>query len=116
MDVRGYGFGGLANIAEVGFMIVIERRGDADDEGVHVLSMGVLVGGPKALRGGSRNLRFRDAVNIRPAIIQGLNLFGVDIESSYGEAGFIEEKCQWQSDIAKANDSYFCGMRLDACE
>ena len=113
MDVRCYGFSGLANIAKVWLVVLIERRGDTDDEGIHILGMGVFVRGPKALGGSGRNLGFRDAIDIRAAIVQGLYLFRVDIESGDGEAGFIEEESQRQSDITKANDSNFCGMRLN---
>src|SRR6476646_3680442 len=116
MNVRGNGFGGLANIAQVRFVVLIERRRDADNQGIHILGMGIFVRGPKALGASGGNLGWRDAIDIRPAIIQGLYLFRVDIEPSDGKAGFIEEQGQRQPDITKANDSDFCGMRLNASE
>src|SRR3954463_7548526 len=116
MDVRGNSFGGLANIAQVGLVVFIERRRNTDDQGVHVLGVGVLIGGPKAFRRCGSDLSLWYAIDIRPAIVEGLYLFRVDIETRDGEAGFIEKEGQRQSDIAKANDSYFCGMRMNASE
>jgi hypothetical protein len=92
-------------------VVLIERRRDTDDQGIHIIGVGVLIRGPEALCGSGGNLGVRDAVDIGAAIIQGLYLFRVDIEPRDGEAGFIEEESQRQSDITEANDSYFCGIR-----
>ena len=116
MDVGSYGLGGLPNIAKIGFVVLIKRRGDTDDQGIHIPGVGIFVCGPKAFCGSGGNLGLRYAIDIRPAVIKGLDLFGVNIESGHRKASFIEEESQRQSDITEANDSYFRGMRLNASE
>ena len=116
MNVRGNSFGGLADIAQVWLMVLIERRRDTDDQGIHILGVGVLIGGPKAFGSGGGNLSLWYAIDIGPAVVQGLNFFGIDIEPGHGKAGFIEEESQRQSDVPETDDSYFCGMGMNASQ
>ena len=53
LQMRRDGVGGVGDEAEVGFVILIERGGDADDDGVHLVHAGVVGGGGKALRLGA---------------------------------------------------------------
>jgi hypothetical protein len=76
--------------------------------------MRVIIGRQEALGAGGGNLRLRNAIDIRPAVVEGLYLFRVDIEPGDGEAGFIEKQGQRQSHIAQSNDSNFSGACLDA--
>ena len=52
LKMRGDGMRGVGDIAEIGLVILIQRRGDADDDRVHLFDVRVIGGGGKALRFG----------------------------------------------------------------
>jgi hypothetical protein len=97
-------------------MVFVERSRYTDNDGIHLFGVGIFVGRPKPFGSRGGNLSLRNPVNIRPAVVQGFYLFRVNIESGYGKAGFIEEQCQRQAYIAKADDADFCRSRLNATE
>jgi len=57
-------WGDVGDEAEVGFVILVERGRDADDDGVHLIHAGVVEYGGKSLRVGGLNFFRADAVNV----------------------------------------------------
>ena len=60
----------VGDIAEVGFVICIQRSGDADDNGVRLCEPGIVGGGFESLGACFLNLSGRDAKNVGSALSQ----------------------------------------------
>ena len=80
-QVRRNGFGGVGDVAEVGFVILVQRGGDADDDGVHLGQPGIVRGGFEALGAGLLNFAGQDADDVGTALGQGRDLALIDIEA-----------------------------------
>ena len=104
---------GIGDEAEVGFMVWIERGGNANDDGVHLLDLRVVGGGGKALRLGRLNFFRADAVDVGFALRQSIDLALVDIEAGDGKFLFGKQQGQRQSHITQADDSDACLALLD---
>ena len=95
----------IGDEAEVGFVIFVERSGDADDDGVHGIQAGVVGGGGKALRLGGADFFFGDAVDVRLALGEDVDLTLIDVEAGDGKLLRAEQQGQRQSHIAQADDA-----------
>jgi hypothetical protein len=104
-DVGGDGLDGFSDVAEVGFVVVVERGGDADDDGVHLGYVGVVCGGAEA--GCLRVLDGfgQDADDVGAAGVESGDFGGLDVEAGDAEALVTEEKREGQADVAHADDA-----------
>src|SRR3954466_9015190 len=91
-------------VAQVGFAILIQGRWDADDDRVHFLDVREIRSSREAALAGSRNIGWRNAMDVRAMGIQRLHLLVVDVESGDCELFFRKEQRQWESHISQAND------------
>ncbi len=108
------GVSGVGDVAEVGLVILVERRGDADDDRIHGGDLRIVGRGFKAVRFGRRDLRRRDAENVGAAAGQGVDFSLIDIETGDGKFLLAVEQGQRQSDVAEADDSDPCLAGIDA--
>ena len=99
-QVGSDGVRGVGNKAEIGLVILVERRRDADDDRVHGGDLRVVRGGLKAvgLRGG--DFGGRDAENVSAAIVEGIDLALIDIETGYSKFLLAVKQGQRQSNVA----------------
>ena len=105
---------GVGDEAEIGFVVFIQRSGDADDDGVHLLDTGIVAGGRKALRLGGLDLLRRDTVDVGTALGEGIDLAGVDVEAGYGKIFFAIQQSQGKADVSQADDAHAGLMLLDS--
>src|SRR5579864_959464 len=103
--VRRDGFGRCADVAEIRLVMVVERRGNADDHSVHFRDSGILRRGCESGLFCGLNLRFRNANDVRTAFRENLDLLGVDIKTSDFELLLAEQQYQRQTDVAQANNA-----------
>ena len=102
---RRDGFDGAGNVAQIGFVIVIERGRDADDDGVHAADVGVIAGGAESGFLRALNFRGQDAHDIGAAGVERSHFLLVDIEAGHRETLLAEEQGQGQSNVAHAHDT-----------
>ena len=103
----------VGDIAEIGLMILIEGRGHADDNRVHLLDVRVIGGCRKALS--LRRLDFfrADPVDVRPPFREGIDLALINVETGDGKFLFREQQSQRQSYVPQADNSNACLALLD---
>ena len=95
----------IGDEAEIGFVILVERSGDADDDGVHLNQPGVFGGGGKALRLGFLDFFRADAVDVGSTLSEGIDLALINVEAGDGKLLFAEQQGERQSHIAEADDA-----------
>ena len=83
--MRRNGLGRVRNVAEVGFVILIQRRGNANDDGIHVSQAGIVRGGLEALGAGLLNFAGQNTRNVSLALGQSRNLALINIETRYSQ-------------------------------
>ena len=77
--------GSLGDVAQVGFVIFVERGWDANDDRIHLGQTRIVRGRAETLGFRRLNLIRRDADNVGAALIQRRNLAGVDVETGNRE-------------------------------
>jgi len=104
-QMRRDGVCSIGDEAEIGFVIFVQRGGDADDDGVHLGDLRVVRGRGKAMR--LRRLDFfgGDAIDVGTAFGEGVDLPLVNIESRDLELLLAVEQGKREPDIAHANDA-----------
>ncbi len=113
-QIGRYGVGGVGDVAEIGLVIFVERRGDADDDRIHGGDLRIVGRGFEAVRFGRRDLRGRDAENVGAAVRKGIDFSLIDIETGDGKFLLAVEQGQRQSDVAQADDSDPSLARINA--
>ena len=107
----------VADEAEIGLTMLVERRGDADDDDVHVAQAVEIVGDAEVeLDDRFRNLRGGNVADISFPSLQLLDLFGIDVEAGDLESGAGKTQRQRQADVAHAHDSDLRRLFLQSCE
>ena len=98
--------GRVGDEAEIGLVIFVERRRDADDDRVHRGKLGIVGGRGKSA--GLRRLDFfwSDAVDVRTAFGQRPNLSRVNVEPGDPKLLFAVEQRQRQADVSQADDAH----------
>ncbi len=76
---------GLANVAEIGLVMFVQRRGDADDDGVHTRDVGVVGGGGETIGARGLNIGGSDAIDVGAARLKHVHFLLVDVEASHGK-------------------------------
>jgi hypothetical protein len=92
--------------AEIGFVILIEGSRDADDDGVHGSDLRVVGSRGKPLGAGRLDFRRSDAIDIRAALAEGVDLASVDIEAGDRELLLAVQQGERQADVAEADDAH----------
>ena len=119
LQVGSDGFHGAGYITEVGFVILVERRGHTDDDDVHLGNQAVIGGGDKAALLGRLNLSSGNANDVRTTPIQRSHFAGINVEPSNGKALLAEQQRQRQAHIPHTNnaDAGLAGfdLMLDFC-
>ena len=105
---------GVGDEAEIGFVVLIQRSGDADDDGVHFGDVGIVRVGGEAVRFGSLDLLGRDTVDVGTALGEGIDFAGVDVEPGYRKLFFAIQQSQWKADVSQADDAYAGLMLVDS--
>ncbi len=112
-QVRGNGIGRSGDVAEVGLAHLVQRRGHADHDRVHLRDVRIIGGGGKAALPRRRDVGRRDAIDVGAAFRQRGDLLRVHVEAGDGELLFAEQQCQGKPDITQADDAHACAPRLD---
>ena len=114
-DMGRDGLDGAGDVAEVGLVILVERGGDADDDGVHLSDLRIIRGGAET--GFLRLLDgfWEDADDVGAASVEGVDLFLGDVEAGDAEAFVAEEQGQRKADVAHADDADagFAGLHFE---
>ena len=102
------GFRGVFNVAQIGLAIFIERRGDANDDGVRFRELGEIGDGIEvAAVHELLDFCLRDVFDVGFAGVQHANFFGIGVKSSDLVTGFSKAKSERKADVATANDGDF---------
>jgi len=100
--------GGLLDVAQIGFAALIERRGNADEDGVGFLQLLEIVGRAEMPAVDELlDLVPRNVLDVGLAGIELGHFVGIGIKSRDFVARFGEAQRQGQADVAAANDSHF---------
>jgi hypothetical protein len=86
---------------QVGFAMLAERRGHADDDRVHLADPAELGGCLETGFGHRRDAGAGDVADRAAALVQRGNPIGVDVESENTKAGIAEAQRQGNADIAE---------------
>src|ERR1700683_2406926 len=103
--MRSDGMRRIGDVAEVGFMVLIERSGNADDDGVHLLQLRVVGGGRETLRFGGLNFVSADAIDVGSTLRQSIDLALIDVEAGDQEFLLGKEQSEWEPHVPQADDS-----------
>ena len=85
-------------------MILIERRGDADDDGIHLFQAGVVRSGFEALGAGVLNFAGQDADNVGATLGQGRDLALINIEARHPHLLLGKQQGEGQADVAQTDN------------
>src|SRR2546423_5430337 len=107
--MRRQRFSGARNVTKVRLVILVERGGDADDDRVHLLQLGVIRGCGESLTAGFLNFRSWNAENIRAAGSDSRNFSLIDIETGDWKSLLTVKQRERKADVAQAN---YCNTRL----
>src|SRR5437762_8582243 len=106
MYVWGDGLCGCFDVAQVGLVKFVKRRGSADDHNVSAGDAGVIRCRAKTGAPGSRDFRRRNAVDVGFVICKAAHLSFVDIETGYPKLLLREKQRKRQAHIAEADNAY----------
>ena len=103
--MRRDGFDGAGDIAQIGLVILVQRRGDADDDRVHRGDLRVVGRGAKAGLLRLANHFWQNANNVGAAGIERVNLVGCNIEAGDAKLLPAEQQRQGQPDISHPHNA-----------
>ena len=86
-------------------MVLCQRRGNTDQDCVHVCNRCKLCGGVEAFALGRSNVLRLNAPDVAFAPVQCLYLGCVHVEPGNAEAFTRKQQCERQTDVAQANDA-----------
>src|SRR5581483_1261133 len=104
----------LRNIAEVGFVILVQRRGYADNDDIHPFDFTIVRGGFEAILLSSPNLRSRDADDVGASLVKRAHLLRINIEACHLKFLFTEEKGQRKANVTHTDDANASVSGLDS--
>ncbi len=112
-----HGFGGALHIADVRLLVLVERRGHADGDRVHLFDEREIRSGgkPAGLHHVFEGVA-HDVADIIVPGVDGLHLFGLHVEADGAVAGLCELHGQRQADVAEAHDADDGGPVFDFAE
>jgi hypothetical protein len=105
VQMRCDGTAGFQDVGDVGLAILVQRRGDADDDGIDFLDAGEIGRGLQATGGDF----FADGVvgdvfDVGFSPVTSGDLLVVDVEAENGGAGTGELEAQGEADVTEADD------------
>lgn len=86
-------------------MVLVQRSGDANDDGVHLGDIAVVRGGAKAFGLGLLDACRADADDVAAAGVEGFYFFCGDIEAGDAEAFVGKEEGKREAYVAHADDT-----------
>ena len=96
---------GVVDVGHVRLAVAAERRRDADHDRVAVTkAIEVRRGRESPARHRALHPVRADVLDVGPALVQGLHLLRVDIETGDSETGLLKNDRQWQADVPLADD------------
>ena len=107
--MRRNGFCGLLNVAEVWFVMIIQRGRNANDDCVHLGDMRIINGRRETTFLSRLNIGLRDADDIRSALGEHFHLFAVNVKTGDPELLLAEQQNERKAYVAKSYDSYAGG-------
>src|SRR5471030_183378 len=93
------------NEAEVGLMMIVERCGHGNDDGVHLRNARIVRGWYETCSLCRLDFSSRNAHDVRAARGQGVDLLLVDVKAGDLKLLFAEQKNQRQADVTQPNNS-----------
>ena len=114
VDVRRDRLHGSGHVAQIRLVVLVQRRGHANDDGIHAGDLRVIGGGAEPGLLGLLNLGRKNAHDVGSAGIQGADFIGGDVEAGDAEALVAEQQRQGQADIAHAHNADACLPGFDA--
>ena len=108
--------GRAEDVAEIRLAMPAQGSGEADKDHVTTRELRHIGGGMEVRRpaSGSGDALGSDVGYVRTAVVEGLDLGGVDVEGHDREARFTEEQRQRQTDVPLSHNAHSCLMRRDA--
>ena len=104
-QIRFHRVGGVDDETHVRFAVFVQRGRHAQNHGFHFADAGEVGGGLETGGAGGGDFVGRDVFDIGFAVVQFIDLFGVDVETQHLEAGFGVAQHQRQADVAQADDA-----------
>ena len=104
-QVRSYSFCRVRDVAQIGIVILVQRRRDTDNDGIHLLQPGIIAGSAEPLCSRRLNLGGRDTKDVRAPSLQSGNLALIDVEPGDGKLLLGIEKRERESDVAESDYS-----------
>lgn len=92
--------------------MLVERRGDADHDGVHAADEGVVGGGKESAVAELLDFFKENALDVGTAAVERVDLGLIDVEAGDGKACARIEHGEGKTDIAKADDGEAGGAVL----
>ena len=86
-------------------MILIQRRRNADDDGIHVSQAGIVRSGLESPGAGLLNLAGQNTRNVSLTLGQRRNLALINIETRYSQLLLRKQQSKRQTDVAQTNNS-----------
>ena len=103
-QMRRDGMRGIGDVAQVRFVILVQRSGDADDDRVHLADLRIIRRRLEAVGLGGGDLLGRDAENISPAVVERVDLALIDVEAGDRKLLLAVEQGERKPDVAEADD------------
>src|SRR5947208_3623741 len=107
--MRRQRFSRARNVTKIRLVIFVERSGNADDDRIHLLQLGVIRGCGESLTAGFLNFRSWNPENIRAAGSDSRNFSLIYIETGDWESLFTVKQRKRKPYVTQAND---CNTRL----
>ena len=106
MQVRSNRLHRPGNVAQVRLVILVQRRGHANNDGVHLPNLAVVGRSPEAGLLRLLNHLRQNAHNVAAARVQRLNLVQRDIKTCHAKTLLAEKQSQRQTDVAHAHNAH----------
>ena len=106
LEVRGDGARRIFNVGEIRFATFVKRRGNANEDGVHVANTRKFSGGRKMMCGNMFGNALRgNVLDIGLTTIELGDFIGIEIETEDRVAGVSEAQSQRQTNVAAADNA-----------
>ena len=111
-QMRGDGAAGVGDVGDVGLTVLVEGRGHADDDGVHAVAHGEIVGGAEVTAFDLLGDAFGgDVLDVALAGVHGLDLAAVDVDARDVHPRTGELQAERQPHVTQTNDGDFVHVR-----
>src|SRR6266436_3598466 len=94
----------IRDVAQVGLVILVQRSGDANDDGIHLGQTRIVRGRFESLPAGLLNLTGQDADDVGTALGQSGYFALIDVEASDPKPFLCVQQGEGQTYVAETND------------